>query len=262
MEPEVARCPYCGEEILAIAKKCRHCGEWLDTAHIRQRGETTSGYQSGRFDGIQVANVAGPPNVSTPLPSRNKKRWPFLIGLGGGIILIIIGFFVYHFLGRNKMPSVEGKWTVEMDSTGSFDDTETKVRITCRGTTWFRLDKSESEKGTITFSVLYPGYDSPLATLKYEVESKGLWVQDDEKITITENSCDWNFIEGNYDPYVVVKADVEELQDSLERGMIEDIENVPKVEVLTIIDVNYDKNTITVKDDEGGTWIMKKDGQI
>ena len=23
-------CPYCGNEILAIAKKCKHCGEWLD----------------------------------------------------------------------------------------------------------------------------------------------------------------------------------------------------------------------------------------
>jgi uncharacterized membrane protein YhaH (DUF805 family)/RNA polymerase subunit RPABC4/transcription elongation factor Spt4 len=26
---ETKRCPYCGEEILVIAKKCKYCGEWL-----------------------------------------------------------------------------------------------------------------------------------------------------------------------------------------------------------------------------------------
>ena len=31
MTDKTKRCPYCGEEILAIARKCKHCGEWLET---------------------------------------------------------------------------------------------------------------------------------------------------------------------------------------------------------------------------------------
>lgn len=27
---ETKNCPYCGEEILTTAKKCKHCGEWVD----------------------------------------------------------------------------------------------------------------------------------------------------------------------------------------------------------------------------------------
>ncbi|MGD8780647.1 MAG: hypothetical protein PVH88_16985 [Ignavibacteria bacterium] len=28
--PETKKCPYCSEEILADARKCKHCGEYLD----------------------------------------------------------------------------------------------------------------------------------------------------------------------------------------------------------------------------------------
>ncbi len=29
-EMQTKTCPYCGEEILAVAQKCKHCGEFLD----------------------------------------------------------------------------------------------------------------------------------------------------------------------------------------------------------------------------------------
>ena len=36
MNKETKNCPYCGEEILAVAKKCKHCGEWLNLQPIKE----------------------------------------------------------------------------------------------------------------------------------------------------------------------------------------------------------------------------------
>lgn len=32
---ETKQCPFCGETILAIAKKCKHCGEWLPEEEVK-----------------------------------------------------------------------------------------------------------------------------------------------------------------------------------------------------------------------------------
>lgn len=41
------KCPYCGEEILAVAKKCKHCGQWLES----------NGVTSSSVEQNNVANV-------------------------------------------------------------------------------------------------------------------------------------------------------------------------------------------------------------
>lgn len=33
MDRQLKKCPYCGKEILGVAKKCRYCGKWIDGDH-------------------------------------------------------------------------------------------------------------------------------------------------------------------------------------------------------------------------------------
>lgn len=50
MEQETMKCPYCGEEILAVAKKCKHCGEWLDEEEIEGEVVETEEEESDSAD--------------------------------------------------------------------------------------------------------------------------------------------------------------------------------------------------------------------
>jgi len=66
-------CPFCGEEILSVAAKCRFCGEFLDTPRC--------------------------PQCAGPLQSRQVRNQ---IGLGGWLLILIaiaVGLFVHTFAG-------------------------------------------------------------------------------------------------------------------------------------------------------------------
>lgn len=60
MENKTIHCPYCDEEILADAKKCKHCGEWLteeDRLAHEQPAEEQKGYIIGALVGGIIAAI-------------------------------------------------------------------------------------------------------------------------------------------------------------------------------------------------------------
>ncbi len=71
-------CPYCGEEILAVAKKCKHCGEWLDGTH------------SDRHQGKGVPQ------------KNNKKKFYYSIALFVGLCIVGGCFFLFCGEGRTS----------------------------------------------------------------------------------------------------------------------------------------------------------------
>lgn len=90
---ETKNCPYCGEEILAVAKKCKHCGEWLDKSskpntpvvNRKPNQHDNSNQISQNFQ----KDEAKQPSVAVQVNSYQNKRKSdnessFEKGFGGG----------------------------------------------------------------------------------------------------------------------------------------------------------------------------------
>jgi DNA-directed RNA polymerase subunit RPC12/RpoP len=92
-QPATKGCPYCGEQVLAIAKKCKHCGEILDASLKKQRQ-------------VETSVPAPPPLVPSSQTNaekiivKPKGEGCFLqtLNVGCMIIFIIIGFIVVFII--------------------------------------------------------------------------------------------------------------------------------------------------------------------
>ena len=64
--PETKACPWCGETILAVAKKCKHCGEYLEADGLEPAGPEPA-------DGVPTADV---PRMHMPTkpPAASDRR--------------------------------------------------------------------------------------------------------------------------------------------------------------------------------------------
>ena len=87
---EIKKCPYCSEEILLTAKKCKHCGEWLEVSDQRKG---TDWNEKGSADARSVAKGI-----------KQKEQDDFnsgCLGVIGLIISIAIGVFISSISGSS-----------------------------------------------------------------------------------------------------------------------------------------------------------------
>ena len=94
---ETKKCPYCCEEILATAKKCKHCGEWFEDANVSNVQRISSQKDYGNKNG------AKPQFSSDCLPTSSSRTFVLAI-----VIIGIIASFVPDEYCSFSEPNVRG----------------------------------------------------------------------------------------------------------------------------------------------------------
>lgn len=129
---ETKNCPYCGEEILAVAKKCKHCGEWLDKTS-KPKTPVTNPKPIQHDNNSQISqnfqkDEAKQPPVAVQVNTYERRRKSdnessFDKGFGGalgGCSGVLAFFVVLLFLMSSYMKSCTGS-----NSTSSTENSDT-----------------------------------------------------------------------------------------------------------------------------------------
>jgi len=111
---ENKKCPFCGEEILAIAKKCKHCGEWFENAVIvEQKKMVECPFCAEEIeDGLKICPLCDEPLKDNRLKtekktkkkkSKKKKIWGIIIS-----VLVIIASTIFSlYIGELRSKQQE-----------------------------------------------------------------------------------------------------------------------------------------------------------
>jgi len=91
---EKKKCHCCGEEILAVAKKCKHCGEWFEKTTIVNKEETTVTDKSSLnyqllailcYVAMFFVVISGLQDIVGDTEVHSHRKWSFLITIAQSI---------------------------------------------------------------------------------------------------------------------------------------------------------------------------------
>jgi len=102
---EIKKCPFCSEEILSTAKKCKHCGEMVEETSNPVAKQEKEFFNDGnvlvtntRFVNKMYNKTYSMANISAVALHRLKNDYKKL-----GIILIISGIFLFSMAMRQSI---------------------------------------------------------------------------------------------------------------------------------------------------------------
>ncbi len=105
-EVQQKKCPACAEFILADAKKCKHCGEWMSvTAAAADTTETTAPATESKVEAVAITQ---PSSQSAYQPPESDSQ-----AIGAAL-----GSLVGAMLGRRPLPRVLARKTLSLLGAG------------------------------------------------------------------------------------------------------------------------------------------------